>query len=79
MVYYSILLPSLPLAGDFWPTVVKSCLDLSGGGIYCSGFLFTCWGGGKREGGNAQDLLGVMVDKIFNRSPITLKFEAGKI
>ena len=41
VVYSSILLPSLPLVGEIGPTVVESCLNLSGGGNYYSGFLST--------------------------------------
>ncbi len=79
LVYYSILLPTLPLAREICPTVVETCLDLSGGGNSYSGFLSTCRvmveGGGEKLRG----LLRTLVLKFFNRSPMTLKFGAEKI
>ncbi len=78
-MYYSILLPTLPLAGEFGPTVVESCLDLLCGGIYYSGFLLTRLIGVGKLGGGSSEYSRTMVQKFFNRSPITLKFGAEKL
>ncbi len=78
LVYYYVLLPTLPLAGEIGPTVVETCLNLSCGGTYCSGFLLV-----RRvdvgELGGGSETSGAVVQKFFNRSPITLKFEVEKI
>ncbi len=60
------------------PTVVETCLDLSGWGNSCSGFLLACRVGVGEAGGGLRIFL---VDglKFFNRSPITLKFGAEKL
>ena len=50
VIYYSIRLPTLPLLGEIRPTVVKSCLNLSGGGNSYSGFLLICQVGFKGRG-----------------------------
>jgi hypothetical protein len=75
---YSILLPTLPLERRIGPTVVDSCLVWTGGGNYYSGFLLVCRVGSEIwEGGSGTS--GVMVQKFFNRSPITLKFGGRKL
>ena len=44
-------LPTIPLWGEIRPTVVKSCLDLSGGGISYSGFTYLSCGAYRGAGG----------------------------
>ncbi len=64
------------------PTVVETCLDLLRWGKFISGFLLTCRVGLERWGGGVMVLeysRGDGLKKIFNRSPITLKFEAEKL
>jgi hypothetical protein len=41
LVWYSILLPTLPLEREIGPTVVNICLDWTGGGVYFSRFLWS--------------------------------------
>ena len=55
-MYSSNPLPTLPLWGEIRPTVVKSCLDLSCGGIFYSGFIYSVNWGFERAGGRERCL-----------------------
>ncbi len=76
LVWYSILLPTLPLEREIGPTVVNICLGWIGG------LILLLWtrrvGLGKLVGGGSGTSW-VTVQKFFNRSPITLKFGAPKL
>ena len=58
LIYYSNRLPTLPLSVEIRPTVVKSCLDLSCGGISYSGSHLLSRVGFKGAGGDTRELLG---------------------
>ncbi len=72
LVYYSTHLLTLPLWREIRPTVVNSCLDLSCGVNFYSGFLLLClfvvegrgemlgnyWGGGLRYCFSVRELGG---------------------
>ncbi len=82
MFFLSIILsffPTLPLVWVDGPAVVETCLDLSRWGKFIFGFL-SCvwWEAGEGGGRQAWIGLGGWSEKFFNRSPITLKFEAEK-
>ncbi len=61
------------------PTVVETCLDLLGWVKFISCFLLACRVGWERWGEVDLDYSRGDGLKIFNRSPITLKFEAEKL
>ncbi len=79
LVYYYVLLPTLPLERKKCPTVVGTCLDLLRWGNFISGFLSMCRWRFVRVGRWTRISLGEWSEKFFNRSPITLKFEAEKL
>jgi hypothetical protein len=75
---YSIPLPTLLLVRGIGPTLVETCLGWTGGGNYYSGFLLTRQVGVGKLGGGDLGYSWVMVQKFFNRSPITLKIGGPK-